>query len=72
MYSAMSIANAMRVRRAAMKAKSDENRTSVICDERDNRRAIRVAPVANGCTARPRVESDPIVTLFEADMSSVE
>jgi hypothetical protein len=45
-YSAMSIANAMRVRRAAMKEMSDENRTSVICDERENRRAIKVAPVA--------------------------
>ena len=45
-YSAMSIANEMSVRRAAVKARSDENRTSVICDERDNRRAIKVAPVA--------------------------
>lgn len=45
-YSAMSIANAMRVRRAAMKARSDEHRASVICDERENRRAIKVAPVA--------------------------
>lgn len=46
MYSAMSIANAMRVRRAAMKASNDAHRTSVICDERENRRAIKVAPVA--------------------------
>ena len=79
-----------------MNERSDENRTSVICDERDNRRAIKVAPVAavrnasvvrnggsrpetenirdmpNGCTARPRVELDPITTLLEADMSCVE
>lgn len=80
-----------------MKEKNDENRTSVICDERENRSAIKVAPVAaavrntrisvrnewsrptenredipNGCTARPRVEPDPIVTLLEADMICVE
>ena len=45
-YSAMSIANEMSVRRAAMKASNDAHRTSVICDERENRRAIKVAPVA--------------------------
>ena len=46
MYSAISIAKAMRVRKAAMKARSDASRTSVICDETENRRAIKVAPVA--------------------------
>jgi hypothetical protein len=46
MYSVMSMINAMRVRRAAMKLRSDANKTSVICDERENRRAIKVAPVA--------------------------
>jgi hypothetical protein len=80
-----------------MKASNDAHRTSVICDERENRRAIKVAPVAavrakthqcvsgvvstetengedmpNGCTARPRVAPDPIITLLAADMSSVE
>ena len=45
-YSAMSIANAMRVRRAAMKERNDANKASVTCDERDNRRAIKVTPVA--------------------------
>jgi hypothetical protein len=46
MYSTMSITNAMRVRKAAMKERSDANRTSVICDERESRRAINVAPAA--------------------------
>ena len=45
-YSAMSVANAMMVRRAAMKERSDVNRTSVICDERENRRAVKIAAVA--------------------------
>jgi len=72
MYSTMSITNAMRVRKAAMKERSDANRTSVICDERESRRATKVVPAANGCTARPRVAPDPIITLLEADMSCVE
>ncbi len=46
MYSAMSIAKAMRVRRAAMKARNDAIRTSVTCDEKDNKRAIKITPVA--------------------------
>lgn len=46
MYRAMSIANAMRVRRAAMKESSEANRASVTCDERENRRAINVTPAA--------------------------
>ena len=93
-YNAMSIENAMRVRRAAMKEMKGANRAIVTCDEKRNiKRAIKVAPVAavqcemhqcperfrltnrdmpNRCTARPRVEPDPIVTLFESDMSCVE
>jgi hypothetical protein len=66
MYRAMSIANAMRVRRAAMKESSEANRASVTCDERENRRAINVTPAATGCTARPRVAPGPMVTLFES------
>jgi hypothetical protein len=46
MYSVMSITNAIKVRRAAMKLRNDAIRTSVIFDERENRRAIKVAPVA--------------------------
>lgn len=46
MYSAMSIANAMRVRKAAMKAMKGVSRAIVTCDERENRKAIKVAPVA--------------------------
>jgi hypothetical protein len=46
MYRARSIENAMRVRRAAMKERSDAKRASVTCDERDNRRAIKVTPAA--------------------------
>jgi len=37
MCGAMSIANAMKVRRVVMKVRNDMNRTSVICDERENR-----------------------------------
>jgi hypothetical protein len=46
MYRAMSIANAIRVRRAAINERSDANRASVTCDERENRRAIKVTPAA--------------------------
>jgi hypothetical protein len=46
MYRAMSIANAMRVRKAAMKERIMENRASVTCDERENRRAIKITAVA--------------------------
>ena len=46
MYRAMSIANAMRVRKAAMKERIMENRASVTCEERENRRAIKVTTVA--------------------------
>lgn len=48
----MSIANAIRVIKAAVKARNDENRTIVICDERDNRRASKVAPVAENSVKR--------------------
>lgn len=46
MYSAMSIANAMRVIRPAKKVMKDASRAIVTCDERENRKAIKVAPVA--------------------------
>jgi hypothetical protein len=42
----MSIAMAVRVRRAAINERSDANMTSVTCEESDNRRAIKVAPAA--------------------------
>jgi hypothetical protein len=42
----MSIAIAMRVRRAAINERSDANMTSVTCEESDNRRAIKVAAAA--------------------------
>jgi alkyl hydroperoxide reductase subunit AhpC len=47
----MSIANAMMVRRAAMKERSEANRAIVICDESENRRAIKVTPAAIGGNA---------------------
>ena len=47
----MSIANAMVVRRAAMKERSEANRASVTCDESENRRAIKVTPAATGGNA---------------------
>jgi hypothetical protein len=46
MYRAMSIANAMRVRRAAMEERSDAKRASVTCEERESRRAIKVTAAA--------------------------
>jgi hypothetical protein len=45
-YRAMSIARAMRVRKAAMTERADDHRASVTCEERDNRKAIRVATAA--------------------------
>jgi hypothetical protein len=45
-YKVMSIAMAMRVRRAAIKERSDANMASVTCEESDNRRAMKVAPAA--------------------------
>lgn len=45
-YSAMSIANAMRVRSAAMKARNVASMANVTCEESENRRAIKAVPVA--------------------------
>jgi len=45
-YRAISIAMAMRVRRAAMNERSDANMASVTCEESDSRRAMKVAPAA--------------------------
>jgi len=65
----MSIAMATRVRRAATNERNDANMASVTCEESDSRRAIKVAPAATGCTARPRVALTPMVMLFEVDSS---
>ena len=68
MYNAMSIENAMRVRRAAIKAMKDASRAIVTCDERENRRAIKVAPVAamqcemHQCPERSRLTDGRIGT----------
>jgi len=45
-YRAISMARAMRVRRAAMAERTDDNTASVTCEERENRNAIKVTPVA--------------------------
>lgn len=45
-YKVMSIAMAIRVRRAAINERSDANMASVTCEESDKRRAIKVAPAA--------------------------
>jgi len=71
-YRAMSMARAMRVRRAAMTEKTDDNAASVACEERENRKAINVTPVATGCTASPRMDLGPTVTLFEVETSCTE
>jgi hypothetical protein len=51
-YSAVSIANAMRVRSAAMKARNVASMASVTCEESENRRAIKAVPVAAGDDAQ--------------------
>jgi hypothetical protein len=45
-YRAMSIAKAMRVRRAATKDRSDAKRVKVRCEEKEHRKAIKVTPAA--------------------------
>jgi hypothetical protein len=45
-YRAMSITKAMRVRRAAVKDRSDAIRVKVRCEEKENRRAIKVTAAA--------------------------
>jgi hypothetical protein len=45
-YRVMSIIKAMKVRRAAMNDRSDAIRVKVMCEEQENRRAIKVTPAA--------------------------
>jgi len=52
------------VRSAAMKARNDENRTSVICDERITGRAINVAPWLQ-CEAHQLVRNELVSTETE-------
>ena len=51
-YSAMSIAKAVRVRSAAMKARNVASMTSVTCEESENRRVIKAVPVAKSDDAQ--------------------
>jgi len=60
--SAMSMENAMRVMSAARKDANDESNVTVICEDKDSRRATKVTAVATGWTASPRVQELPMVT----------
>jgi len=59
--SAMSIANAMRVIRAAKNDIIDASNVSVMWVDKDRIRAMKATPAATGWTASPRVHELPIV-----------
>lgn len=65
-YSAMSIANAMSVRRAATKERSGAYRATLTCDESENRRAITVTTEARERTHYDREK----VSVESRDMST--
>jgi len=60
---AMSMANAIRVRKAARKEVREEKRVTVVWVENERRKAINVTAVATGWTASPRVHEAPIVVV---------
>jgi len=69
----MSIANAINVRRAARKDRIEAIRVTVTWVEQEKSNAIKVTAVATGCTASPRVQALPMITLaslFTSEMAT--
>lgn len=64
--SAISTANAIRVISAAKNETRDATSVTVVCVEKERRNATKVAAVATGWMARPRVQELPMVTSLEA------
>jgi hypothetical protein len=58
----MSMAKAINVKAAARKDRMDAIRVTVRCWEKENKRAKKITMAATGCTARPRVQLELIIT----------